>query len=108
MPHHPNEFLPVAELSDIPKSGMLPVEIDDRFLVLVQIDGQIYCLDDVCTHDGGPLGEGELVGSCLVCPRHGAQFDVRSGRAMTMPATESTATHSVKVDGGTVYVKLSD
>lgn len=107
MSQQPEGYIPAAKLSDIPECGVLAVEMEDRFLVLVRIDGEIYCLDDVCTHDGGPLGEGELVGHCIACPRHGAQFDVRTGRAITMPATEPTATHLVRVEGDTVFVSLS-
>ena len=85
MSQQPEGYIPAAKLSDIPECGVLAVEMEDRFLVLVRIDGEIYCLDDVCTHDGGPLGEGELVGHCIACPRHGAQFDVRTGRAKRCP-----------------------
>lgn len=101
-------FVEVAKLSDLVDSGKLTVEVDERFVVLVKIGDQIYCLDDVCTHDGGPLGDGELEDDCLVCPRHGAKFDVRTGDAVSMPATESTATHQVKVEQDRVLVRLCD
>ena len=67
-----------------------------------------YAIDDVCTHDGGPLGEGQLEGFTIACPRHGAKFDVRDGRALTMPATKPTVAHEVKVEGDDVYVRLND
>jgi 3-phenylpropionate/trans-cinnamate dioxygenase ferredoxin component len=101
-------FVEVACLSQLPDRGMLSLEIDDRFVVLVRLGDDVYCLDDVCTHDGGPLGEGELEDHCLVCPRHGAKFDVRTGEAMTMPATESTLVHQVRLDGDRVWVRLGD
>ena len=75
---------------------------------LVRIDDHYYCVDDLCTHDGGPLGEGELQGKCLVCPRHGAKFEVESGQALTMPATEPIATHEVKVENDQILVRLSE
>lgn len=103
-----NDFVEVAKISDMPASGKLCTEINDRFIVIVCVQGQYYCVDDVCTHDGGPLGEGELEGFCLTCPRHGAQFDVRDGRAVTMPATEPTASHAVRVTDDTIYVRLAD
>ncbi|MBX3421565.1 MAG: non-heme iron oxygenase ferredoxin subunit [Pirellulaceae bacterium] len=102
-----SDFVQVASVSQFPVDGRLCVEVDDRFLVLVHYQGQFYCLDDVCTHDGGPLGEGDLEGNCLICPRHGARFDVCTGKALTMPATEPTATHAVRVDGDRILVKLS-
>jgi 3-phenylpropionate/trans-cinnamate dioxygenase ferredoxin subunit len=102
-----HEFLEAASVSDIPESGKLCVEVDDHYVVIVRIDDQFYCLDDVCTHDGGTLGDGELDGFCLSCPRHGAQFDVRDGSAVTMPATEPTGSHAVRVDGDKIFVRLS-
>jgi 3-phenylpropionate/trans-cinnamate dioxygenase ferredoxin subunit len=101
------EYVPVAKLSELISSQKLSLEIDDHYIVLVHLEGAVYCLDDVCTHDGGPLGEGEIDGNCLVCPRHGAKFDIRTGDAVLMPATEPTATHAVRVDGDQIYVKLS-
>ena len=82
-------------------------EVDERLVVVVHVEGLFYCIDDVCTHDGGPLGDGELCGFEIACPRHGAKFDVRTGAALTMPATEATAAHEIKVDGDDVYVKLA-
>ncbi len=83
-----SEFVEVAKLSSIAEPGKLVVEVDDRLVVVVRYEGQVYCVDDVCTHDGGTLGDGELDGNCLVCPRHGAKFDIKTGNAMCMPATK--------------------
>ena len=99
-------FIEVARVADFPANGKACYEVNDRFLVLVRLGGQFFCVEDVCTHDGGPLSAGELEGNCLVCPRHGAQFDVRTGQAVTMPATEPTASHPVKVEGDWILVKL--
>lgn len=103
-----SEFVPVAKLSELAGTRKVCVEIDNRYLVIVELDGQIYCLDDVCTHDGGPLGEGEIEGNCLVCPRHGAKFDIRTGAAVCMPATEPTGSHQVRIDGNQISVCLKD
>ncbi|REJ67781.1 MAG: non-heme iron oxygenase ferredoxin subunit [Planctomycetota bacterium] len=102
-----SDFLPVAAVSEIPDPGKLLVECQDQLVVVFHVDGQFYCLDDVCTHDGGPLGEGELKGCVIACPRHGAKFDIRTGAALTMPATQATRSHEVKVEGEQVYVRLS-
>lgn len=102
-------FVKVAKVSDLPETGKLCLEVEDRFVVIVRLGEEFFCLDDVCTHDGGPLGEGELDSEgCLVCPRHGARFDVRTGDAVTMPATEATVTHEVRVDGEDILLRLSD
>jgi 3-phenylpropionate/trans-cinnamate dioxygenase ferredoxin subunit len=101
-----SDFITVAQVSEMPASGKLCLEVDDRFIVVIKIEDQYFCLDDVCSHDGGPLGEGELDGFCIACPRHGAQFDVRTGEAVTMPATEPTAAHEVRIDGDSILVRL--
>lgn len=105
-----SEYAPVAQVSDVPDPGTLLVEVDDRLVVLIHAAGHWYALDDVCTHDGGPLSDGPVdpAGGTIACPRHGAKFDVKTGAALTMPATKPTVAHEVKVDGTTVLVKLSD
>jgi 3-phenylpropionate/trans-cinnamate dioxygenase ferredoxin subunit len=103
-----SDFVRVAKVTDIPDPGRELVEIDERLVVLIHTAGHFYALDDVCTHDGGPLGEGQLDGYTIACPRHGAKFDVRDGRALTMPATRATTAHEVKVENGEILVKLRD
>ena len=103
-----SDFLTVAKVSDLPDPGKLLVEVADRLVVLLHVGGEYYCLDDVCTHDGGPLSEGELDAAAwtIACPRHGAEFDIRDGRAVTMPATQPTASHEVKIEGEDILVRL--
>ena len=101
-----SDFIQVATTSDIPDPGTMVLELEERILVLIHLDGQYYCLDDVCTHDGGPLADGSLEGCELICPRHGARFDVRTGEPLTMPATEATSVHEVKVDGDDLFVRI--
>ena len=102
------EFVAVAKAADIPDPGKLTVEVDDEIVVVCHIGGEWFCIDDVCTHDGGPLGDGELCDHAIACPRHGAKFDVRSGKALTMPAIQDTHAHEVKIEGDQVLVKLCD
>jgi len=101
-------FISVAKVSDLSDPGKTLVEIEDRLVALFRVGGKFYAIDDVCTHDGGPLAEGALEGYAIACPRHGAKFDIRDGRALTMPATRATVAHEVKVEGDTVFVKLND
>lgn len=103
-----SEFIHAASVSEMPESGKLCLEVNDQFVVVVRIEDSYFCLDDVCTHDGGPLGEGELNDFCISCPRHGAQFDVRTGEAVTMPATEPTKVHEVRIEDGKILVKLTE
>jgi len=101
-----SDFVPVCKVSDVPDPGKMLVEVEDRVVALFHVSGKFYAIDDLCTHDGGPLAEGRLCGFVIECPRHGAKFDVRSGRVLTMPATQDTPAHEVKVDGDTVYVRV--
>ena len=103
-----NEFVRVADVSEIPDPGKQVVEVDDRLVVVFHVAGKFYCLDDVCTHDDGPLGEGALCGFEIACPRHGAKFDIRDGRALTMPATHATGSHEVKIEGNDILVRIHD
>jgi 3-phenylpropionate/trans-cinnamate dioxygenase ferredoxin subunit len=68
------------------------------------VDGEFYAIEDVCTHDGGPLDQGELEGEEIECPRHGGRFDVRSGRATMMPAVMPVQTYAVRIDGDDLFV----
>ena len=101
------EFVRVASVSSIPDPGRMTLAIEDRMVALFHVGGMFYCIDDVCTHDGGPLGDGPLEGHQVACPRHGARFDIRTGKALTMPATEPVAVHEVKVEGNDVFVRLA-
>ncbi len=103
-----SEFVRVASVQDLPDPGKVSLEVDDRQVVLFHASGTFYCLDDVCTHDGGPLSDGELNGHQISCPRHGAKFDIRTGAALTMPATVPTVMHEVKVTGDDVFIRLND
>ncbi len=102
------EFHLVCKLGDLKPNHPQTFEIDDRFVVVVAIDEGVYCIEDLCTHDGGTFDGGELTGNCIACPRHGAKFDVRTGEAVTMPATEPTLSHEVKIEEDKVFVRLSN
>ena len=102
------EFQRVAATSELSDPGKLLVEVDDQLIALFHVGGKFYALDDVCTHDGGPLSGGKLCDFTIACPRHDAKFDIRTGKALTMPATEDTAAHLVEVRDGWVWVKLRE
>jgi 3-phenylpropionate/trans-cinnamate dioxygenase ferredoxin component len=99
------QFTKVARADDIPPGTKKIVEVDGVMIVVVNVDGAFYAVEDVCTHDGGPLGEGKLIGCELICPRHGARFDVRTGAATRMPAIEPVPTYEVRVQDGDVLVE---
>ncbi len=104
-----NQFFAVAEKHEIADGSSLLVEVDDQLVVLIHAAGHFYALDDVCTHDGGPLSEGhvDMLSESIACPRHGALFDAKTGAALTMPATRATVAHEVKVEGEQIFVRLN-
>ena len=101
-------FKKVASRSELPPGGKKLVEIDGRAIAVFNIDDVFYAIDDVCTHDGGPLAEGKLTGCEIECPRHGARFDVRTGRPLCMPAIEPIAIHPVELRGEDIFVATDD
>jgi 3-phenylpropionate/trans-cinnamate dioxygenase ferredoxin subunit len=103
-----SDFVHIADLAELPDPGRRLVEIDERLVLLFRRGNQVWALDDMCTHDGGPLGEGDWEGFEVTCPRHGARFDIRDGRALSMPATRPTASHEVRISDGRIEVRLKD
>lgn len=99
-------YVKAARADEVPEGGRLVVEVDERLIVLFRIAGKFYAIDDICTHDDGPLSEGPLEEFAVACPRHGAKFDVRDGRALTMPATRATGSYECKVEGGDVLIAI--
>ncbi len=90
---------------EIPAGGHRLIDIGGGIEVAVFfVDGAYYAIEDLCTHDDGPLAEGELDGCQLVCPRHGARFDIRTGEALTMPAYRPVDTFEVHVVDGRVLL----
>jgi 3-phenylpropionate/trans-cinnamate dioxygenase ferredoxin component len=99
-------WVTAARVGEIEPGRVKVVEVGERRLAVCNVDGQYYCIDDVCTHDGGSLDQGELLGDQIECPRHGALFDVKTGRALTLPAVLPVDTYEVRVEGGEVQVKV--
>jgi len=102
------EFTRVAEAAELPDPGKLLVEVDGDPVALFHISGNFHAIDDVCTHDGGPLVDGELADHTIACPRHGAKFDIRTGAALSMPAVRATRAYEVKVADGGVFLRLRE
>ena len=97
-------FVTVAKVGEIPEGGVKVVRVEDQPVALFHVDGAYYAMDDLCTHDGGPLAEGTLVGEEIECPRHGARFNVKTGAVLCMPATSPVPTYAVKVVGDEIKV----
>lgn len=94
----------VASTSDIPEGEVRVVECGGRSLAVSNIEGELYAIDNRCTHDNGPLGEGRLRNGRVICPRHGAAFDAKTGRVLSLPAVRNVQAYRVVVDGDDVYI----
>ncbi len=102
------EFTRVAAVGDLSDPGKLLVEVDGDPVALFHVGGTFHAIDDVCTHDGGPLVDGELADHTIACPRHGAKFDIRTGAALSMPAIRATRAYDVKLEDGGVFLRLRE
>ena len=98
------EFLDIAPASELPPGERLFVEIGGKPLVIFNIAGELFSIADVCSHDDGPVGEGDIEGYNITCPRHGAQFDVRTGHVTQMPAVVDIPAYPVKVQDGMIQL----
>ena len=100
------EFVEIAPASELPNGERLFVDVGNRPLVIFNIAGQFFAIGDVCTHDDGPLGDGSIEGFNVVCPRHGGEFDVRTGKVMQMPAVVDIPAYPVRVVEGMIQVGI--
>ncbi|HVJ86564.1 MAG TPA: non-heme iron oxygenase ferredoxin subunit [Caulifigura sp.] len=99
-----SDWVRVAGVDEVAAGGRLSVEIDDTLALLLRDGERYYCIEDLCTHDGQPLTNGEYANGCITCPRHGAKFDVATGEPKCMPATEPVRTFPVEARPDGIYV----
>ena len=102
------DYIKVAKLNAVVEGQAKVFEAGDERVVLCKVNGEVCAIADICTHDGGPLGEGDLEGYEIICPRHGARFDVRTGAVLAFPAIMPVASYPVKIDGDDVYVQIEE
>jgi 3-phenylpropionate/trans-cinnamate dioxygenase ferredoxin subunit len=100
------KYLTVAKTSDIAPGTVRVFDVDGQAVAVANVDGQFYAFADVCTHDDGPVAEGELDGCVIECPRHGARFDITTGAVLSMPAVVNLPVYDLKVEGGEVRINL--
>jgi len=100
------EYVEIASVSELLSGERLFVEVADKPIVIFNIAGQFFAIGDVCTHDEGPLGDGTLEGFNIVCPRHGAEFDVRTGKVLELPAVVDIPAYPVKVVDGMIQLGI--
>ncbi len=104
-------YITVAKVHQVPPGTTLIVDVEDDYddyeiLIAHVANDDFYAIDDLCTHDNGPLGDCDLDGTTVECPRHGAKFDVRDGSALTMPAIVPVSTYPVRVVGDDIQIGM--
>lgn len=100
-----SDWVTVGPAGELPPGSYKSVDVEGAQAVVVNLAGEFFAIEDVCTHDGGQLTGGCIEGAEIVCPRHGARFCLKTGAALSAPAYEPTARFPVRVDGGIVQVR---
>ncbi|MFH1893928.1 MAG: non-heme iron oxygenase ferredoxin subunit [Candidatus Zixiibacteriota bacterium] len=99
-----SRFTRVCNADDIDEGAAKVIDLNGVSVLLARLGGEFFAIDNICSHDGGDLGEGALVDGQVECPRHGAMFDIRTGEATRMPAAVGVDRYDVKVENGSVYI----
>jgi 3-phenylpropionate/trans-cinnamate dioxygenase ferredoxin subunit len=100
------EYVTIASIDELGDGERLIFEIDDLPVALFNIGGQYYAIADICSHDDGPVAEGELEGLEIACPRHGARFSMETGEALTLPAVVDIPAYPVRIMGDDIQIGL--
>jgi len=101
-------YVRVGHASDVSVGRAEVFDVEDRKIAVFRLEDGFYAIEDICTHDGGPLAEGEIEDHDVICPRHGARFDIKTGAALTLPAVAPVESYPVRVDGNELYIGLPD
>ena len=101
-----SKLVKVATIEEMTDQSAKCVEVEGQKIALFDVDGELYALSDTCTHRGGPLSEGERDGTEVVCPWHGARFDVKTGTVVGPPATTGVKSYPVKVTGTDILIEV--
>jgi 3-phenylpropionate/trans-cinnamate dioxygenase ferredoxin component len=101
-------YYEIGKVDELPAGERWFLEVGGVPVVVFNINGDFYAIDDICSHDSGPVGEGELDGHQIICPRHGARFDVRNGKSLTPPAVENIKNYSIRITDGQLEIGLPE
>ncbi len=101
-------FVRIGNASDVPVGRAEVFDVEDRKIAVFRVEDGFYAIEDICTHDGGPLAEGEVEGHEVICPRHGARFDIRTGDVLSPPAVTPVESYPVRVEGNELFIGLPD
>ena len=100
------KLLKIAKTKDLPPGEAAAFTVEGQKIALFNVEGTYYAIGDTCTHRGGPLSEGEVQGTKVTCPWHGADFDIKTGAVLGPPAQNSVPSYKVMVDGDDIKVEV--
>ena len=100
------EYFQIAPLAELPSGERLFIEAGGRSIVIFNLAGNLYAIGDVCSHDNGPVGDGEIEENEIICPRHGGRFDIQNGKATSLPAVVDIPSYPVRVVDGMIEIGL--
>jgi 3-phenylpropionate/trans-cinnamate dioxygenase ferredoxin subunit len=100
------DWVSAGRADDLAPGQVRVVQTGPNRLAVCNVDNAFHCIDDVCTHDGGSLDQGELEGNEIECPRHGARFDVTTGRPTCLPAVVPVKVYPVRVENGEIQIQV--
>ncbi len=100
------EFVKVATVGEIEPGRAKRVEVGEEAIAVFNLDGEYYAIGDTCSHEEASLSEGDVFGDCVECPLHGSEFDIQTGKALTLPAVLPVPTYPVKLEGDAILVGI--
>lgn len=102
------QFVHLASLNDLRTRKLICSKTDGYRILIALAEGQVYAVDDTCTHEDASLSKGSLHGDCIKCPLHGSRFKLNTGEALDEPAEDALATYEVKIDGDDILVAIPE
>ncbi len=102
------KYIKVSNVGDMKSGEIKRVELDGDAIAIINLNGEYYAISDTCSHEEASLSEGELEGNVITCPKHGSRFDVKTGRALSLPAMFPVKTYEVDVEGTDIKVGMDN
>jgi len=99
-------FMDIANEDELSPGERLFLEIEGKSIMVLNTGENLFAIEDICSHDNGPLGDGDIEDKRIICPRHGAQFDLLTGKALTLPAVEDIPAYPIRVKDGKIQIGL--
>lgn len=100
------EYIEITPTEDVPEGERIFIEVKGKSIVIFNLAGKLFAIGDICSHDNGPVGDGEIEETEIICPRHGARFDIRTGKATSLPAVVDIPAYPVRVVDGMIQIGI--